>query len=141
MKPIGYWLNRTDQALTSSMNGMLAEFGLTRIAWQVLNVVHDTPRVADADVLAILAANADTRTLSAAIDTMLSDGWVTRPAPNQLVLTPDGQQRLVRVAERVDEFRELSTTGISGDEYRTAVEVLERMARNLETATDTAPAS
>ncbi|MFC7640513.1 hypothetical protein ACFQX6_05420 [Streptosporangium lutulentum] len=44
MKPIGYWLNRTDEALTHHMNGMLNEFGLTRIAWQVLNVVEDTLR-------------------------------------------------------------------------------------------------
>lgn len=42
MKPIGYWLNPTDQAITRYLNDMLPEFGLTRVAWQVLNVIHDT---------------------------------------------------------------------------------------------------
>ncbi|MEU7897738.1 MarR family transcriptional regulator [Nonomuraea sp. NPDC049152] len=132
MKPIGYWLNRTDQAITRHMNGTLREFNLTRIAWQVLNVLQDTPQISDADVLSILGANADTPTLSAAIETVLADGWATRPASGRLTLTPEGHQRLALVAERVDAFRELSMSGISIDEYRAAVDVLERMTHNLE---------
>ncbi|MEV0151342.1 MULTISPECIES: MarR family winged helix-turn-helix transcriptional regulator [unclassified Nonomuraea] len=135
MKPIGYWLNRTDQALTRSMNDMLSEFGLTRIAWQVLNVIDDTPETTDSDVLSALAANADVHTLTAAVDAVLTDGWAARPAPDRLALTARGRQRLAGVAERVDAFRELSMTGISPDEYRTAVRVLERITHTLETAT------
>ncbi|WP_433248257.1 MarR family winged helix-turn-helix transcriptional regulator [Streptosporangium sp. CA-135522] len=131
-KPIGYWLNRTDKALTDHMNSILDEFGLTRIAWQVLNVVEDNPRAADADVLTVLAANADTPTLTAAIDTVLADGWASRPEPTLLTLTDDGRARLTEVAERVAAFRDLSTRGISLQEYRTAVSVLERMTGNLE---------
>ncbi|GAA2273255.1 hypothetical protein GCM10010149_14270 [Nonomuraea roseoviolacea subsp. roseoviolacea] len=163
MKPIGYWLNRADQALTRHMNGMLAEFGLTRLAWQVLNVVQDgsrvteiadavrggswvagrpgaavrdAPDVADAEVVSVLAANADAAALAAAIDAVLADGWAARPAPGRLALTPEGARRLERVAERVGAFRELSMSGISLDEYRTAVSVLERMTANLEPAPD-----
>jgi DNA-binding MarR family transcriptional regulator len=132
MKPIGYWLNRTDKALTTHMNGMLAEFGLTRTAWQVLNVVRDNPGAGDADVHTVLAANADAPTLAAAIATAVEDGWVNRPAPGRLALTPSGSERLAAVEERVDAFRELSMAGIASDEYRTAVSVLERMTRNLE---------
>ncbi|MFD0351427.1 hypothetical protein ACFQ0M_45985 [Kitasatospora aburaviensis] len=58
MKPIGYWLNRTDQALTATMNALLAEYGLTRLAWQVLNVVEDDPQATDTAVRTVLAANA-----------------------------------------------------------------------------------
>jgi DNA-binding MarR family transcriptional regulator len=132
MKPIGYWLNRADHALTKYMNDMLDEFGLTRIAWQVLNVIRDTPDITDLELLAILTANADTSTLTAAIDAVLTGGWASRPAPDRLALTPEGTQHLTRVATRVDAFRDLSMTGISLDEYRTAVHVLERMTHNLE---------
>jgi DNA-binding MarR family transcriptional regulator len=132
MKPIGYWLNRTDKALTRYMNAMLAEFGLTRIAWQVLNVIEDAGDVTDAQVLTTLAANADAATLSAAIDTVRTDGWATRSGPGRLALTAEGTQRLATVAARVDTFRERSMTGITPDEYRIAVQVLERMTHNLE---------
>ncbi|MFI9235861.1 MarR family winged helix-turn-helix transcriptional regulator [Streptomyces sp. NPDC053079] len=134
MKPIGYWLNRTDQALTRHMNDMLAQFGLTRTAWQVLNVLHDTGPTTDTDVHTTLRANAGTPALTTAIDTVLTDGWATRPCPHHLALTPEGHQRLGSVAERVEAFRALATTGIPPQEYRTAVHVLQRMTHNLEGA-------
>ncbi|MGW2417675.1 MarR family winged helix-turn-helix transcriptional regulator [Streptomyces sp. NPDC001709] len=133
MKPIGYWLNRTDKALTRALNGVLSEFGLTRLDWQVLNVIRDTtPEAGDSDVLSVLAANADALTLRAAVDAVLTGGWATRPAPHRLALTPAGHRRLASVTERVNAFRDLSMTGISPDEYRTAVHVLERMTHNVE---------
>ncbi|MFJ2862598.1 MarR family winged helix-turn-helix transcriptional regulator [Kitasatospora sp. NPDC087314] len=132
MKPIGYWLNRTDKALTTSMNSMLAEFGLTRLAWQILNVVGDDPQATDTDVLTVLAANADATALTDAIGTAVADGWAARPEPGRLTLTDDGRAHLAKVAERVDAFRELSTAGITREEYRIAVTVLERMTHNLE---------
>ncbi|QKG19122.1 MarR family winged helix-turn-helix transcriptional regulator [Actinomadura verrucosospora] len=140
MKPIGYWLNRTDQALTDHMDRMLAEFGLTRLAWQVLNAVQDATETTDGDVLKMLAANADVPALTAAIDTVLTGGWASRPAQDRLALTPQGVHRLAGVAERVEAFRALSMTGISMDEYRTTVSVLERMTHNLETTATPGPA-
>ncbi|MFI0738886.1 MarR family winged helix-turn-helix transcriptional regulator [Streptomyces sp. NPDC021100] len=132
MKPIGYWLNRTDQALTRAMDGVLAEHGLTRTAWQVLNVVRAGRDTADDEVLSVLAANADASALRAAVRVLLDDGWVSRPAPGRLTLAPEGNRRLAAAAERVDAFRAVSVAGISRDEYRTAVLVLERMTRNVE---------
>jgi hypothetical protein len=87
------------------MNGMLAEFGLTRIDWQVLNVIQDTPDVTDTEVLSTLAANADTARLTAAIDTVLTHDWASRPAPERLALSPEGAQHLgsPRVRWRLDQ--------------------------------------
>ncbi|WP_067692070.1 hypothetical protein [Nocardia jejuensis] len=132
MKPIGYWLNRTDAALTGYMNTMLAEFALTRLGWQILNVVQDGTDVADTEVYSILEANADRESLIAAVDTLLAAGWTRRPRADRLVLTAEGAERLAAVAVRVDAFRELSTAGITLDDYRTAVSVLERITHNLE---------
>lgn len=136
-KPIGYLLNRTDEALTRVMDGTIAEFGLTRVAWQVLNLVGEGDETegdgtTDTEVLSVLSANADTPTLTAAVDTVLADGWATRPAPDRLALTPDGSRRLAEVASHVAAFRTRSVDGITTDEYRTAVRVLERMIENLE---------
>ncbi|MFB6808048.1 MarR family winged helix-turn-helix transcriptional regulator [Streptomyces sp. NPDC056387] len=135
MKPIGYWLNRTDRALTRSMNDVLGEFGLTRIVWQVLNVLDATPEATDAEVLSLLAANADIPTLTAAVDTVLAQGWATRSVPDRLVLTPGGRRCLADAGARIEVFRERSVHGIPVEDYRTAVRVLERMTGNLEEAT------
>ncbi|WP_406114748.1 hypothetical protein [Kitasatospora purpeofusca] len=87
MKPIDYWLNRTDLALTTTMN-----------------------------------------TVAAA----LAVGWAVRPATEYLALTEDGHAHLAGVGERVAAFREASAAGISPEEYRAAVGVLEQMTLNLE---------
>ncbi|WP_426363619.1 MarR family winged helix-turn-helix transcriptional regulator [Streptomyces sp. E-08] len=131
-KPIGYLLNRTDEALTRVMDGTLGEFGLSRLAWQVLNVVADGEGTTDAEVLTVLSANADAPALIAAVETTLTGGWTSRPAPDRLALTPDGARRLTEVGEQVAAFRTRSVEGISPEEYGTAVRVLERMIENLE---------
>ncbi|MGZ9932267.1 MarR family winged helix-turn-helix transcriptional regulator [Streptomyces sp. NC-S4] len=131
MKPIGYWLNRTDQALTASMDAALAEFGLTRLGWQVVNAVKDDPRATDTTVLTDLAAGDDPAVLTSTVASLLTGGWVTRPQPDRLALTDGGRARLTEVARRVADFRELSAQGITREEYVTAVSVLERMTRNL----------
>ncbi|MGF6884779.1 hypothetical protein ABIA39_007040 [Nocardia sp. GAS34] len=135
MKPIGYWLNRADHAFTVHMNTMLIEFGLTRIAWQVLNVVADTADATDVDIHTVLAANADPATLDTAIAATLTDHWTTRPESGRIALTDHGHRRLADVSDRVAAFRAQSMNGITSDEYRTAVSVLERMTLNVETAT------
>ncbi|CAM5547512.1 MarR family winged helix-turn-helix transcriptional regulator [Streptomyces tanashiensis] len=131
-KPIGFLLNRTDEALTRVMDGTLGEFGLTRVAWQVLNLAKGDGGTTDAEVLSVLAANADVPTLTAAVNTVLAGGWVSRPAPGRLALTPEGSRRLTEVATHVAAFRTRSVEGITPEEYGTAVRVLERMIENLE---------
>lgn len=91
MKPIGYWLNRADHAFTTHMDTMLTEFGLTRITWQVLNVVADTPDATDTDIHTVLAANAARATLDAAIATTFTGDWTTRPGPDRIALTDRGR--------------------------------------------------
>ncbi|MET8802647.1 hypothetical protein [Streptomyces sp. NPDC004546] len=81
MKPIGHWRHRADKALTRAMNGVLSEYGLTRLDWQVLNVIRDTaPEATDSAVLSALAARADLLTLTASVDAVLTGGWTTRTA-------------------------------------------------------------
>ncbi|WP_030396433.1 MarR family winged helix-turn-helix transcriptional regulator [Kitasatospora purpeofusca] len=132
MKPIGYWLNRTDLALTTTMNAMLAGSGLTRLTWQVLNVLEADPQATDTTVRMSLTANASPAELADVIATVLANGWVVRPAAEHLALTEDGRARLSRVGERVAAFREASVAGVSPEEYRTAVAVLEQMTLNVE---------
>ncbi|WP_330298944.1 MarR family winged helix-turn-helix transcriptional regulator [Streptomyces sp. NBC_00503] len=138
MKPIGYWLNRTDLALTRSMDALLADAGLTRLGWQVLNAVEGGP-TAPADVHALLAANADTQTLTGVIDSLTADDWLSEEPPGPVSLTPAGRTRFAAAATRVAAFRERSTEGITPEEYRTAVCVLERIALNAEAGTGMMP--
>ncbi|WP_018351492.1 MarR family winged helix-turn-helix transcriptional regulator [Longispora albida] len=133
MKPIGYWLNRTDRAITTAMNQALTSAGITRTGWQILNVAGLADCTTD-HVLDVLAANADRYTLLGTIGDLLADGLLYRPGPNLLARTPSGEDLFARADALIAGFRERSLTGISIEEYQTAVRVLERMTANLETS-------
>ncbi|MFF1867616.1 MarR family winged helix-turn-helix transcriptional regulator [Streptomyces sp. CB03911] len=138
MKPVGYWLNRADAALTRYVDGMLAGDGLTRLGWQVLNVIEDDPAATDTAVLTTLAANGEAAVLAATVESLVTGGWAARPAPGRLALTDEGRARFDRAAVRAGAFRKRVTAGVPDEEYRIAVTVLERIARNAEAAADAA---
>lgn len=131
-QPIGYWLNRTDQAITTSMNRILAQYDITRVGWQMLNVLRTAETVAEAQAYATMQANADAATLSATIEELTAKGWIRRTEQrNDLALTEQGHATLEQIRQRIVEFRQQSLQGISADEYQTVITVLERIIQNV----------
>jgi len=137
-QPIGYWLNRTDQALTKAMNNVLQAFGITRIGWQILNVLHQHASLSEEEVYALLEANADHAELVNTVDDLVVRGWVERTkqaaatSERQMRLTEEGRATHEQLQSHITQFRQRSLQGISAEECQTAVHVLERIVRNLE---------
>jgi len=127
-QPIGYYLNRTDEA----MNTVLAGFSLTRTAWQVLNVIHNADQIPRTEVYEIMRPLADSAALFTVLASLIKSDWVALVGPDRLALTDVGRKRLGVVREQVAAFREKSMRSISSEEYQTVIRVLERMRRNLE---------
>ncbi|MFJ8910699.1 MarR family winged helix-turn-helix transcriptional regulator [Amycolatopsis sp. NPDC102389] len=113
MKPIGFWFIHLHQALESSLDRVLAADSLTRRHWQVLNS-------ADSEALKPFGGVKET------IADLRTRGWIDEDG-----LTEAGRAAHARLKAKVGEFRSRATEGISDDEYRATVGVLERMAANL----------
>ncbi len=136
-QPIGYWLNRTDQALTARMNELLAADGLTRVGWQILNVLAGAGPLPAAQVYAQLQANASPDTLSDTMAELALKGWVQQEQPSDddtpsVCLTADGQAAHASLHERIGQFRQRSLQHISPAEYATAIRVLQQIVSNLD---------
>ncbi|MGY6657158.1 helix-turn-helix domain-containing protein [Amycolatopsis sp. TRM77291] len=116
MKPIGFWFAHLHQALESSFERILDDEGLTRRHWQVLNTADS----ADSEALKPFGD------LQKTISDLRVRGWIDEGG-----LTEAGRAAHLRLKAEVDAFRSRATEGISDDEYRTTVGVLERMAANL----------
>jgi DNA-binding MarR family transcriptional regulator len=135
-KPIGYWLKHLDRLIDESFDRLLAGEGLTRRHWQILNTLRDAPatRAALAEAVAPFVAN-NSDDVAHVIDDLNRRGWV-QPAQNgTLELTPDGVSSQAALLERVKATRRQVVHGISEEEYRTVIDVLSRMATNLEPET------
>ena len=133
--PIGYWLKRLDRAIDAALASTLATEGLARRHWQVMNVLHEG--TSDAPTLVeVLAPFWDQGAI--ALDEVLNDlerrGLVVNDGKLYL-LTAAGKATRATIAEEVDVTRGRLVDGIAREEYLATVQVLRRMATNLEGAT------
>lgn len=136
-QPIGFWLNRADEALTNRMNEILQTHGLTRVGWQVLNVLQTDAGLPETQVYEVLRANASRTTLVDTLADLVAKGWVIRrhdqhnPAEPSLKLTEAGRAHHALVQEPITQFRLQSLHGITTEEYQLAISVLERIIQNV----------
>jgi DNA-binding MarR family transcriptional regulator len=132
-RPIGYWLKHLDGLIEATVDRTLAGQGVTRRHWQALNTLHERPstQAAIADALAPFLADdpgADERV----IDELVARGWVERGEDNVLRLTPVGTGVHAGLLERIQATRQRLVRGVTQEEYLATVNVLRRMAGNLE---------
>ncbi|WMY78973.1 MarR family winged helix-turn-helix transcriptional regulator [Citricoccus sp. I39-566] len=131
---LSYWITLVDSLLTSRVNESLAEHGLTRAQWQLMNALTERPQTTEELGGSLAPAAAATeegpRTVEEHLDELVESGWLV--AEGELyTLTSTGRISGERVAAVVEELRAEITEGISEDEYRVVVGSLRTMAGNL----------
>ncbi|WP_344177489.1 MarR family transcriptional regulator [Kribbella lupini] len=124
-KPIGWWLKELDRRIEASFEQVLAQDGLDRRQWQVLNAAAGDEPIA----VALAPFLSGTDELAAVIAPLEARGWLVGEE-----LTPDGQAALEALTARVTAHRRQVTAGIDAKEYTVTVGVLRRMAANLSAA-------
>lgn len=134
-RPIGYWLKRLDVLIEKTFERTLGEEGITRREWQVLNTLAAGPSsVAELEQAVDPFLAEDRQSLRHAVADLETRGWAGPTDGNLLRLTPRGEAAHTRLRERVGETRRLLVRGVSEGEYVQTVDVLRRMAENLEGA-------
>jgi DNA-binding MarR family transcriptional regulator len=134
-RPIGYWLKKLDRLIDQQFERQLEESGLTRRQWQLLNLLEDGPRSTpelQSELEPFLQDDPDD--LSDALAGLVTRGWADSQE-NVVTLTETGRAQFGLVKAKVAALRQALTAGISADEYQAAIDVLARMAANLEPGT------
>ena len=135
-RPIGYWLKRTDEALTTHINSALSEQGLTRFHWQALNILHQAGVTTQDQILAEMRDFVTVVELEDILAAFEQQGWVMRrpgaSTPAELELTDAGRQGHASALRVQTEVRKRAVEGVSQEEYLTVIRVLERIVANLE---------
>jgi DNA-binding MarR family transcriptional regulator len=131
-RPIGYWLKKLDGLIEGHFERQLGDAGLTRRQWQVLNLLEDGPRSMpelQAELEPFLRDSPGE--LSDAVSGLVSRGWADSH-DHVISLTEAGQAQFGLVKAKVAELRQALALGISPEEYQATIDVLARMAANLE---------
>ncbi len=119
---IGYWLKHLDELFERALPAALAAHDLSRREWQVLNVLAS----GDGDPRAALEPFDG---VDDALRGLAMRGWTTGHQ-----VTDEGRSAHAAITEHVVRFRRQAADGVSPDEYGLTVDVLRRMAANLEAA-------
>ena len=137
-KPIGFWLKEADQAITACLDRAVAEFGLSRLAWQLLNLVQQRqPVCLDAipTITAVLADSADLRTTTEAL---IDQRWLAVAATQtdvlacELTINPAALERLAAVTALVHGLRTQLMQQITPEDYQLTLKVLAQLIKNAE---------
>jgi DNA-binding MarR family transcriptional regulator len=131
-RPIGYWLKKLDHLLDEQFEQQFGEAGLSRRQWQVLKLLEGDPRSVpelQSELEPFLRKDPDD--LIDALSGLVTRGWAAAQ-DNSVNLTETGQAQLELIKTKVAEIRQASTAGISPEEYQATIDVLVRMASNLE---------
>jgi len=131
---LSYWLNMVDTLLTQRVNESLAEHGLTRAQWQLMNALTTRPQsteeLAHALPMSVAGADEGPRTVKEHLDELVESGWLVTEG-DLYTLTSTGRTSGERVAAVVEELRADITEGLDERQYETVMSALQTMARNL----------
>ncbi|MCC3284040.1 MarR family winged helix-turn-helix transcriptional regulator [Arthrobacter caoxuetaonis] len=131
-RPIGFWLKLVDQLVDEQFGASFEEHGVTRLQWQMMNVLTSGPVTEKelADQLRPFFPPVETGTSAELIEELADSGWV-EVNDGTYALTDLGTRSLENLRGAVERIREQLTSEVSEEEYAALVTVLQRMASNL----------
>lgn len=132
-QPIGYWSWAAYNAVVTRIRGALAEIGTTQPQWWVLARVATADTVRSRDEVSRLLRNyldSGAETMESEIDATIARGWITEDADGRLGITADGRAFYEKAAALQDGLWAERHAGISDEEYRTTLKVLQRFIHN-----------
>lgn len=135
-RPIGFWLKLVDSLITERFAASLEEHGVTRLQWQLLNLLNHGPATgADlntmlAPFLASVTGEDEPTDPGEHLSELVESGWVSLEVETYH-LTERGATSLTRLTDVVESVRAYASAGIAVEDYDTTVRTLHRMAGNL----------
>lgn len=137
-KPIGYWLKEADQAISECFDRTVTTFGLSRLGWQLLNLVQQSQTVCLASLQPITSVLADQATIRTTVEALIAQMWLTVTQYQadlldcELTIHPAAIERLAELTSLVHGLRQQLMHQITPDEYQTTVRVLAQLIKNAE---------
>lgn len=131
-RPIGFWLRLVDNRIDEQFATTLDEHGVTRLQWQLMNVLARGAASVEMFTTAVqpFVATSGEEAALEQLSELIESGWVNA-TPSGYELSERGHGALDRLTNVVAGQRTGMTEGVTAGDYATTVATLERLARNL----------
>ncbi|MFC9895919.1 MarR family winged helix-turn-helix transcriptional regulator [Nocardia sp. NPDC127579] len=133
-EPLGYYLTHIHTGLERNFAALLADRGLARRSWQILNTLAARPLDPSSldRALAHFLGDAEP-TLEPHLAQLGAHGWVRTDAAGRYTLTESGTTEHRTLAARIDAERAAVTDGLGEEGYATLIALLQRVSDNVDT--------
>ena len=128
--PIGYVLKQLDQALTAYTDKALGKHQLTRLHWQILNVVKDGGNKDFQQIMTIMKPFLDEPQLTTLLTDLEGRGWIVQ-GDEAYKLTTAGEDGLRLASQTQGDVRKQLIQGVSQEEYASTISTLQKMLENV----------
>ena len=128
--PIGYYLKKVDNLLTSGINQIHGAYGLTRTDWQILNTIQERGRMDRQGLFEILSGIENFELINKAVSGLIHKDLLKEG--KELALTGEGEKVYQSCLEKQVGFRKKSMENISEQEYGQIIATLEKIIHNLQ---------
>ncbi|MFE9331496.1 MarR family transcriptional regulator [Streptomyces sp. NPDC006925] len=135
-KPIGYWLKHLDNLLERQFDATLADLGIGRRHWQLLNTLSRGPASREELTHALApfwqaGAAEPAEVLDGPGNSLTARGWATTGG-QKIALTAEGRAAHARIADRIAHSRRTVLGELTPEQYTATVRTLSFMAANVE---------
>lgn len=131
--PIGYWIKKADEVLTTRIDEAQKAHGLNRTEWQILNLLRESSAATREQIAEVLRPFVDAESIAATLTSLVERGLVEADGGEieHLRLTELGESIHAVALETQKGIRQRSMQGIDEAEYVTTVRVLQQLVKNL----------
>lgn len=142
-KPIGYWIKKADDVLTSHIDAVQQQFGLNRLSWQLLHTICTRPPLSVRILAELVAPFASAPDVQQVLTALLNQGLLTwdEHLDSVPVCTPPGQALHDRCLAQQTLIRQQAMEDVTNEQYALTVQTLQAIVHNLEQPREVQPSS
>lgn len=130
-KPIGWYLKEADQQITTFMNDVFNDLSVTRFHWMVLRNIAERGNINTWQFYQEVKNFATVQEYGEIIQSMVDRGWLVITANDTCSFTTAGEEAFQQLAALQKERAAYMMRGISDDEYKLTLSVLNRIIENI----------
>lgn len=128
--PIGYWVKKADDAFSNVTRKTPEHGNFNRLEWQFLNTVHENEKLTTSEVLKHLGFFTDEAGIGKLIKRFEAQRLI-HVYRHDISITEKGRQAYDEVVRVQEEILIKAMQNISTSAYRTTIDTLETLLKNL----------
>jgi DNA-binding MarR family transcriptional regulator len=130
-KPIGWYLKEADQQITSFMNNAFEDLSITRFHWMILRNVAERGHINTWQFFQEVKNFVTVQEFAEIIQSMVDRGWLVISGEDHCAFTAAGEEAFKQLADLQKERTALMMRGISDEEYKLTLRVLNQIIENI----------